>query len=133
MKVIGLIISLAVMMVSCNWQRPFNRQLWDEVGDLDSSPFRKEMVKDVLDNHLKPGMHYQEVKNLLGDIHSSVTNDSTGNIVLMYGFDNEFSGIDYKNSYWLEISFSSDSLLTTAAYKELNNTKPIYQIRDQGN
>ena len=91
MKVIGLIISLAVMMVSCNWQRPFNRQLWDEVGDLESSPFRKEMVKDVLDNHLKPGMHYQEVKNLLGDIHSSVTNDSTGNIVLMYGFDNEFS------------------------------------------
>ena len=42
MKVIGLIISLAVMMVSCNWQRPFNRQLWDEVGDLESSPFRKE-------------------------------------------------------------------------------------------
>ena len=91
------------------------------------------MVKDVLDNHLKPGMHYQEVKNLLGDIHSSVTNDSTGNIVLMYGFDNEFLGIDYKNSYWLEISFSSDSLLTTAAYKELNNTKPIYQLREQGN
>ena len=57
------------MMVSCNWQRPFNRQLWDEVGDLESSPFRKEMVKDVLDNHLKPGMHYQDVKKLLGDIH----------------------------------------------------------------
>ena len=103
MKVIGLIISLAVMMVSCNWQRPFNRQLWDEVGDLESSPFRKEMVKDVLDNHLKPGMHYQEVKNL------------------------------YQNSYWLEIIFSPDSLLTTAAYKELNNTKPIYQLREQGN
>ena len=91
------------------------------------------MVKDVLDNHLKPGMHYQEVKNLLGNIHASVTNDCIGNIVLMYGFDNEFSGIDYQNSYWLEIIFSPDSLLTTAAYKELNNTKPIYQIRDQGN
>lgn len=130
MKVIGLIISLAVMMVSCNWQRPFNRQLWDEVGDLESSPFRKEMVKDVLDNHLKPGMHYQDVKKLLGDIHSDVTNDSIGNIVLVYGFYNEFSGIDYERCYGLEITFSPDSLLTDAAYKEFLSSERIYQLGD---
>ena len=121
---------LAVMMVSCNWQRPFNRQLWDEVGDLESSPFRKEMVKDVLDNHLKPGMHYQDVKKLLGDIHSDVTNDSIGNIVLVYGFYNKFSGIDYEHCYGLEITFSPDSLLTDAAYKEFLSSERIYQLGD---
>ena len=130
MRVFRLLLVIAVMMVSCSWQRPFNRQLWDEVGDLESSPFRKEMVKDVLDNHLKPGMHYQDVKKLLGDIHSDVTSDSIGHIVLVYGFYDEYSGIDYEHSNGLEITFSTDSLLTDAAYKDFISSERIYQLED---
>ena len=87
------------------------------------------MVQDVLDNHLRLGMHYHEVNSLLGDVDCWTNTDDNENIILAYGIDVDWGqDIDPLNKYWLEITFSPDSLLTGAEYKDLQSGKPLSRL-----
>ncbi len=110
---------MTITLVSC--QRSFNKAQWDVVEDMNYPPYRKQMVNDVLENQLKAGMSYSEVRDLLGELACNMEKADGGVFVLNYAVDEKWRGIDPVYRSWLEITFSSDSLLTSARLREVDS------------
>ena len=63
---IGTLLVLIFILASCNNQQiKFDKEKWNERNDMFYAN-REKMVIDLMENHLKKGMTYKEVMNLLG-------------------------------------------------------------------
>src|SRR5690606_30358934 len=63
-----LIYILTILLVTAcgNQQMEFDKEKWNERDDMFYAN-REKMVTDLMKNHLKTGMTYKEVLNLLGN------------------------------------------------------------------
>lgn len=86
----------------------FNKQLWNKNFD-GFYEHRENMVNDLLKSHLKKGMTYEELTDLIGEpqnYENLKNNTITYSIMEDYGWD-----IDPVESKTLNIKLSEDSLV----------------------
>lgn len=107
---IKLIYILVIfILTSCNNQQiKFDKEKWNERNDMFYAN-REKMVIDLMENHLKKGMTYKEVMNLLGT-SESYQNDPPNTIVYEIMVDYGWN-IDPQKGKTLYIEFTNDSIV----------------------
>jgi len=95
------------LLTSCdNQQMEFDKEKWNERDDIFYAN-REKMVSDLMKNHLKKGMAYKEVLDLLGN-SENYQNDPRNTIgyeiMVDYGWN-----IDPQKGKTLYIEFTNDS------------------------
>jgi hypothetical protein len=101
--------------LNCNQEsEKFDKVSWNEISDPTFPPSqRKEMVNDVINNRVYPGMNKKEVVNVLGEPNYNSGSGIIYRIIVEYGTD-----IDPVFTMDLEIQFSKDSLVSSVRIKE---------------
>jgi hypothetical protein len=94
--------------VSCG--QKFEKKKWNSKSDVIFYDYREKMVKDLMKNHLKKGMNYKEVIDLLGKPDNG-QNTAPNNMMIYeimtdYGWD-----IDPQKGKDLYIEFTKDSTI----------------------
>ncbi|WP_155297306.1 hypothetical protein [Spirosoma aerolatum] len=93
---------------SCQPQQKFDKEKWNEVGDLMTFPNRKYMIDDLTQHYNLKGKTYKEVIDLLNQPQDGL--DSTGQIA--YNIDIDYGVEDPVYSKRLIVHFSKDSVAT---------------------
>lgn len=105
-----IIICFIVLLSSACGVRgmKFDKNKWNEKDDMFYA-YRENMVDDLMENHLKKGMTYREVEELLGksdNFQNEPPNTIGYEIMVDYGWN-----IDPQNGKTLYIEFTKDSTL----------------------
>ena len=102
-------ILLCFLFVACNLTDiKFEKEKWNERDDIFYA-YREKMVKDLMKNHLKKGMTYKEVIELLGEhgYYQYIPSNTIGyEIMVDYGWN-----IDPQKGKTLYIEFTEDSTI----------------------
>ena len=105
----GFLILFVFLLFSCGiGDKKFDKTTWNEKNDIFFAN-REKMVKDLMENHLKKGMTYEEVIDLLGQAENyqdDPPNTICYEIMVDYGWN-----IDPQKGKTLYIEFSRDSTL----------------------
>ena len=105
----GFLILFVFLLLSCGiGDKKFDKTTWNEKNDIFFAN-REKMVKDLMENHLKKGMTYEEVIDLLGQAENyqdDPPNTICYEIMVDYGWN-----IDPQKGKTLYIEFSRDSTL----------------------
>jgi outer membrane protein assembly factor BamE (lipoprotein component of BamABCDE complex) len=99
-----------LLLSSCQKSdKEFTKELWIEKGEENwLYPQRKFILKDLMDNYLKEGLTYGEIKGLLGE----PLNDDEWNHTMRYIIEEEYGwDIDPVKASTLNIYFNSDSIV----------------------
>jgi hypothetical protein len=109
-------ISVLFFLTSCiNQQMDFDKEKWNERDDIFYAN-REKMVNDLMENHLKKGMSYKEVINLLGssENYQNDTPNTIGyEIMVDYGCN-----IDPQRGKTLYFEFANDSVVKDIKLEE---------------
>ncbi len=98
-----------VILFSCgSKEMKFDKKKWNEKNDMFYAN-RERMVNDLMKNHLKIGMNYYEVINLLG-MHSNDSSFFVASIAYEISVDYGWN-IDPQEGKTLYLEFSKDSIL----------------------
>lgn len=104
-----ILISVIFLFSACGLsEMRFDKDKWNEKDDIFYA-FRENMVNDLMKNHLRNGMTYNEVIKLLGETEYSPSdppNTIGYEITVDYGWN-----IDPQEGKTLYIQFSSDSIV----------------------
>jgi outer membrane protein assembly factor BamE (lipoprotein component of BamABCDE complex) len=93
----------------------FDKKKWNEKDDMFYA-YREKMVSDLMTNHLKKGMTYNEVLSLLGNsenYQNEVPNTIAYEIMVDYGWN-----IDPQKGKTLYIEFTNDSIVKDIKLEE---------------
>jgi hypothetical protein len=103
-KFIIFCIFLCFLCFSCG--RKFEKEKWNE-REGSYYAHREQMIKDLMENHLKKGMPYKEVIDLLGNdekYQDTPPNTLVYEVMIDYGWN-----IDPQKGKTLYIEFTQDS------------------------
>ena len=81
---------LCLITISCNNEVKFDKALWRKKGDLNSYPYREDMILDLVENYKIEGMSYHQLVELLGEPEIQINSESVMaryNIITEYGND----------------------------------------------
>lgn len=99
------IILILFILISCSNEK-FNSQTWKTADGLYRG-HRKAMLRDLLNNHLKLGMKYEQVKNLIGKAEKK--DECTSNYI--YVIEEKYGIIDPNGYKFLELEFNNENKL----------------------
>ena len=108
MKNLTVILFLLFLIGCRNDQIDFEKSKWNDSID-GFYKFRESMAIDLMESHLKKGMTYKELKNLIGEpenIANLKTNTIGYTLVEDYGWD-----IDPIETKTLVVELTADSLV----------------------
>ena len=109
------LILIALIILSCQAQKKFDKAKWAEVADLMTFPNRKHMVDDLTKNHHLEGKKYYEIIELLGQPQGKGESD----LQIFYDIDvNYGSDIDPIYNKALLFQFDKDSIVKAFEIKE---------------
>ncbi len=111
-----LMLLLSVFAVSCsNTVDKFDKEDWT-VKVSDSYKYREQMVKDLMENHLKEGLSYDYIINLLGEPDNT---ESAPEKTLWYDIKKEAGNNDEPGKMkTLFVSINNDSLVSGLRIEE---------------
>ena len=102
-------ILLILFLTSCGGQEmKFDKNKWSERDDIFYAN-REKMITDLMENHLKNGMTFKEIQNLLGsseNYQNDPPNTIGYEITVDYGWN-----IDPQKGKTLYIEFTNDSIV----------------------
>jgi len=102
-RTLSILFFCILIFVSCNLK--FEKEKWNTKSDIFYD-YREKMVKDLMKNHLKKGMTYNEVIELLGTDEISQNNTISYEIMVDFGWN-----IDPQRGKILYIEFTNDSIV----------------------
>lgn len=122
----GIVLSTCVLTACSDKSVPFDRKGWDAWDCHYHS--RKYMIDDLMDNHLKAGMSYREVTDLLGesfhaDSDAAISDDTANCIRYEIDVQYRFHDIDPYKGKELLIRFEKDSLVVGCELVEWESGK----------
>lgn len=107
-----IVLICQTILVACNKTTynkiKFNKAQWDSVGDLESYPYREEMLVDLIEHHKIKGLTYHQLIDSLGEAE----NYSDAKDSLRYDIVVNFGYLDPKSGKYLSIGFNKDSIVT---------------------
>jgi uncharacterized membrane protein len=107
------IITLAfcTLFIECNYithnSIKFNKAQWDSAGDLESYPYREDMIEDLTKHHQIKGLTYHQLIDSLGEPENYEDKDS-----MYYDIVVNFGYLDPKSGRYLAIGLNKDSIAT---------------------
>lgn len=111
MKILNkILVVISVFLLSnCGMKEmEFDEERWNEMNDMFYTN-REKMVRDLMENHLKTGMTYNDIIELLGqheNYHNVPPNTIGYEIMVDYGWN-----IDPQKGKTLYIEFTTDSII----------------------
>ncbi len=107
---------LFIFLASCNNNKKFKKEKWQEQGDLKIYIHRKSMLSDLTRNYKLTGLSYRQLINLLGEPENNSDNEKD---IVYYEIETAYgSDIDPVYSKTLQIKLTKDSTVDSYAIKE---------------
>ena len=101
---------MVLLIAACtqNFNQKFNKSNWMEERDLQTFPYRDNMLNDLTTNYKLKGLTYKQLIDLIGEPQNNMgdTNTICYPILVDYGFD-----IDPVHSKTLVIELNNDSIV----------------------
>ncbi len=91
----------------CDYRTKFNEEEWKFEGD-GFTPYRQDMLSDLVMNHRLVGLTYSELITLLGP---TPPGDEGG--IVSYQVSIHYAGIDPDYGVYLRFTYTRDSVITS--------------------
>lgn len=113
---------MTILFITCTNNLPFDKEKWNQKDDMFFK-YRKQIVSDLVKNHLNSKMSQKELRDLLGQPDNyekiiNTTNEFEYEVYVDYGLD-----IDPVEVQSLIITFDKDSTLDRVYLKTWKHYK----------